>query len=860
MNNSQMDTIIQVYANMKKYVENNNINEFENEANMFCNLLGFKDSVPLDNNKDLRRNFAELKKGIFDNSNDEIKSIIAILDALFNNGYDFDYFYERINNYDYLLELLHNLNNEQALLCINSIRQNANSIRLSHDYFYRNNPEQQKTANFILELEAKIVEQINHDNEIQQEQEKDNAVLAEFKENTNIDFPEYVKLIKQLSSDDTKNYVIKNYLDNFISKFYNPDNLEGLTPFLSDINYIIRLVNDDLKLFIILHTYENPQISKMIEESFIWRRKINDNNNVSKDVYKSQAYCSFDDIAIPFRYFKENGMYNELKNLQNEDNIDYLLSLYGYDENTKNYLTQLMSFDEKLLKYYDFRLLDRKYTDLFPPKIMYKIWKSSINLAEFSDKYLQFIDFIVNYLLNNEELYFDKYFCYIMQNIYKGNCDDLILNNDLSSLTKEQIDNLLLVLINNNAINAKNTDDLNNLENCIRQNVVFADNERDIDKLKNAVLLKKYGLSLTAAKRTWNNYKELLKNDPNYAEIETIINLSGSPDYYYQSVEILYNIFMSCDYSKLLDVVKFEKQCSMMFETEYNNNLVGISKMKQINNDDGIPVFDAGDDFKMLIHAKGAYHRKSLHDLQKYDNVFEDWNRSDLSSSILCCSLISDEMLGMCNSENGIYFGFDHIESGSLINMGTTDIESYSDVNGADARGHISFEKPDELINKTGYPNLRRSDRYNEININRIGKNGKIQPSYVIAFKTDGEIKNYGIAKKTSQDFNNIPIVILDVDRLLLRGIEEINRLSLEYEMNPTTEGLNELWNKFHNYSVTYSRWKYDKDNQKPFHEIVKLPKIILDNMKMDDLMGLYSIGNDELRNELAKEQEIKVL
>lgn len=115
--------------------------------------------------------------------------------------------------------------------------------------------------------------------------------------------------------------------------------------------------------------------------------------------------------------------------------------------------------------------------------------------------------------------------------------------------------------------------------------------------------------------------------------------------------------------------------------------------------------------------------------------------------------------------------------------------------------------------------------RYNEIDIKREINGKKQIPNYIIAFKVNGKINNMEEAIKAAKDWNKeIPIVVIDVDKSLKKGIESINKAAKEYESNKTEANLKKVWIEFYKTSITYANF-YSKSKPIDFIELVELPE-----------------------------------
>lgn len=160
---------------------------------------------------------------------------------------------------------------------------------------------------------------------------------------------------------------------------------------------------------------------------------------------------------------------------------------------------------------------------------------------------------------------------------------------------------------------------------------------------------------------------------------------------------------------------------------------------------DGIPVYNAGTDFKMIMTSVGAYQGKL-----KIDNYAEYWNSPHIRSHGNCCSLIANNNLSTA-AINNICFGFSEFEPGMLLRAGNKDLNStiYSrDLDVSMRKG--TFMLPDDLINST-------RGKYNELvyerrDLSNDRPNYKKNPDYLVYFE---EFEGENIETLTDEDIQN---------------------------------------------------------------------------------------------------------
>lgn len=94
----------------------------------------------------------------------------------------------------------------------------------------------------------------------------------------------------------------------------------------------------------------------------------------------------------------------------------------------------------------------------------------------------------------------------------------------------------------------------------------------------------------------------------------------------------------------------------------------------------------------------------------------------------------------------------------------------------------------------------------------RVQNGTKRQPSYIVVFKENGIIKNMAKAKKASEQWGDLPIVIVDKGKCLENQKEQLNSLMEEYKNNPSLELEKEIRQKIKNNQNTSKEFASDLD------------------------------------------------
>lgn len=354
--------------------------------------------------------------------------------------------------------------------------------------------------------------------------------------------------------------------------------------------------------------------------------------------------------------------------------------------------------------------------------------------------------------------------------------------------------------------------------------------EKDLNTVKNAVLLKTFGIDLKSAEALCKRYniKGIQINNENTDLFEM-----------YQAIlEILLernaNLLIDAynQFSKEMNVspnfmrtITFENMMRKAFSQNLNANVYQCNNECTLN--DGIKIFEAGTDFKMIVTAIGAYQG----DFGSKDNYMEYWNSPTIRSHGNCCSLIGNNNLSMANPKN-VIFGFSSMDDNMLLLSSSRDINSTptsKEFNIAAEEGlgenhnihgekyfsparigmNIEFSSPDRLLDNT------RGD-YNELVYERrdLGSNPlfyKKNPDYIVfieeyedinayftKYKDDPKMLTYLREQKRLQDYQyeqslkaakdfNIPIVKINREQCAKQAINEIEKTTLDFEhtLNP---------------------------------------------------------------------------
>lgn len=375
----------------------------------------------------------------------------------------------------------------------------------------------------------------------------------------------------------------------------------------------------------------------------------------------------------------------------------------------------------------------------------------------------------------------------------------------IDDINNVNLDNLLHILLYGDNLGINSLDDINNydvlLKNRCNKNII----EGTLSQKKDAIFIKYFGLSdlnnnvlrmiRNQEKNGMGRIYNLYKKDINLIESEDLKQLFNFLEKVISTNddEKLINIYNSRNEFGHIDVYKLERELKNDLLKLYNKQLLQVENLEM--NQDGL--YEAGLEFSALVTSVGAYVNNNP------ENYKTDWNRPSLASGHFCTSYIRNDMLGTAPIPHVMY-GFSHMEPYSLLLSGSTDIYSSGAAFTSQAFRGEEYLGPDNQINQTAY---NEKYKYNEMDFSRIQNGKRKEPDYILVFRRDGNIDNLEEARKASNDWVGLPIVVIDVDKCLKHEQELVKKMLNEYYINPSVELLNKIKTKIMNNKVTSSNF-----------------------------------------------------
>ena len=448
-------------------------------------------------------------------------------------------------------------------------------------------------------------------------------------------------------------------------------------------------------------------------------------------------------------------------------------------------------------------------------------------------------------------------------------------------LTEHDLDLLIFIFSNNNFdFNVNSISDLRGFENELLDFVNESMNNfknqseyspDDINNIKSTILMRSFGIQLDYAKSILEKF-----------------NLNGikfdKDNNYISMYRSIYNVVNETDVNKLFTIYdNISNNCK--FSLEYMTISLFENGMRDIflrhltsstfkcdgNNyeiQDGVKIFDAGTDFKVILTSVGAYKPE----METQLNYSQYWNSNSIRSHGNCCSLIANNNLSTATIRN-ICLGFSNFEDGMLLLSGSNDLNSTPtsrQINSQDYFG--KFMSANSLIDNT------RSD-YNELVFERRDLSStrghyKKNPDYVVMFeelidndvnnqKLDEETKQLlseqerikGISLKAAQDFD-IPIVKINREKCAVSELFKINKMVEEFYQTHNPALLTRIVVDFENNRMGL-RYPHNYLREKYFSKAIinkLLAEIINDINAIEDIQ-LKTMNMETLKNSILNEK-----
>lgn len=513
-------------------------------------------------------------------------------------------------------------------------------------------------------------------------------------------------------------------------------------------------------------------------------------------------------------------------------NFQILSPKYGFLNDILDMLVTDIDIQELLLSLSDSKL------EIF--KLMYQ------KLREITTYHIPYVYLILRRLgvMTPDDFYsnnIDRY----------NDLEEDIKDKDIT-LTDEDILKLLFIYTSNTYWGLSSLEELRNIDN--PNSIVYdkiddsfneASKNGDIDKIKETLLLRTYGIDYQRALELCEKYN--LKglsithsNSDLFEMYNAIVRIVYESDR-----DILIEIYK--EFTKSLNpkldfmrITVFEEELRKEFAKELHSQVFKIGNQSYTELD-GIKIYDAGTNFKMIITAIGAFND----DFTKMDNYCKYWNQPSIRSHGNCCSLIGSNNLSIAPVKN-IILGFESLDDDMLLLMGDKDLGSTPYSIKFDMTRNVEgtkFMTSSELINNT------RGD-YNELvyerrDLSNNPESYKKNPDYIVFINDYEDIDTYIEEyrdmgnmemvlflreKKQEEEYKwnetikaahnfNIPIVKINRESCAKSELQRIYDMLVEFERTNNPELISKIIVEYQNnrYGNSDSRYSYRLIQKKYF-------------------------------------------
>ncbi len=419
-----------------------------------------------------------------------------------------------------------------------------------------------------------------------------------------------------------------------------------------------------------------------------------------------------------------------------------------------------------------------------------------MSLTKLNDKELLVISKILN-IYDYKEYDITSMIINIINNI--GNYKDLIDSLDLENISEQDLRKLVGILqFSSNQYQVTDVESLRSYDKLKRQFLVNNFESNDLISNKDSLLKALFNIDLSEAQYINSKYCYNTKNE------NVLKNLKNSelPPKIYNYLELI-NRIVECDnlsnlsilynslkHTKVYDLeIPFESYLRAEYTKLYSKSLYRIDERNQVYgpkdsisstmnfNGKKVQVCIPRTNFNFFIHCVGSC---SLATDVTDTNYKNDWlNRPQLQDHFVACSYINEQGIYSIRAQGSIIFCFDTLESGSILSMGNSDIDSigpYANAYGGsrelqkENNDRARFFVPSEILKTI-------SDGYNEIVVERRNtdksrsKEFKRKPDYIIMMAESLSQDNFNYLETLYQ---NQLSFILDEDKKIIQKIGDI--------------------------------------------------------------------------------------
>ena len=583
------------------------------------------------------------------------------------------------------------------------------------------------------------------------------------------------------------NYAIDGHLDEI--RYYLPDlfvNRDIYSVYVKkvkeNLNYMIFLIESPLIDEYYLEVRE--EVIKALEMGKIaFPKQLRANVHFFKDYVKSDVEVrgTFSNVAL---------IRGVALNQFNEEEIELIIKSCGINESVENFVKKinyLYRVNDEFVSSLVIKILDSAYNCISLEALEKIVIDDDLQgiIIDLGPKKVNLVAKLLN-KMDCKDLDLTNVIYTVLKHL--DDCEEeseefikIVDNLDINTLTDEQLDCLILVLSKeSNMYNVTCADDLKEENFRKLKDAYYAkidkeieDGSIDVEELKRAILEKKYGLDYTQASFIYKRYCKYL-NGFKFADEEVYSLLSSINNIMKEkSIDVLIELYKLTDeiVADYYSIVSLESCIRKHYARAYADSLFKIKdhpgqlkKREATYQGEEVLVYDLSGDFRMQIHALGAYTRGEW---SRPGNFKEDWDRPKIVFHGLCTSYIGNSQIATARP-NGPILGFSDYEESALLVAGNYDLVSKRVNN----KYSVSMHNPFLLIPPQSMLDFTRHN-HNEMVIERRNISGagsfKRQPDYIVYIVDDAnDLGNfssdndyYQQTLQAARDFG-VPVIVID--------------------------------------------------------------------------------------------------
>lgn len=450
-------------------------------------------------------------------------------------------------------------------------------------------------------------------------------------------------------------------------------------------------------------------------------------------------------------------------------------------------------------------------------------------------------------LLDVEDFDFSGVIVSIIDNLPKY--DSLINEVDIDNLSRDKLIRLLTVISRKDnlygitSVEQLETKKYKEAKKGYFSNILakIKNNTVSILELKEALLQKKFGLSMEQTEflvqRYCHSLDSLKDNNFDYKlctilneinRIYTIDNISLLKFLYIKSKVVEVDFFTSISLESSIRKEFAKLYSDSLYKVNDRHNISNANELRDNNRDvfdklnglsykdKKIPVYILDGDFRLQIHALGAYRKWS-----RPDDFKQDWERPKIAYHGICTSYIANNQIANARAKHPI-LGFDNYSSNSLLCAGNYDLFSDYAINRYDTSMYLPYKffLPDDMINNTRHTH---NEMVLERRSNVKGSTFKRLPNYVVMLVDDiNNLDNYegdlwDEYCQAAHDYD-VPIVIVDRLKYAKSELSKIEGYENDFYTTFDSELLSKIIVQFCNNMIGCTC--FDLNDEREYHRI----------------------------------------